>query len=44
MLNFIKVKINFVIIAVLLFQNSDGLIMRRWVSLQINNGKFGDLY
>lgn len=23
-----------------LFQNSDGLIMRRWVSIQINNGKF----
>jgi hypothetical protein len=33
-------KINFYSCGTFFFQNSDGLIMRRWVSMQINNGEF----
>jgi phosphoribosyl 1,2-cyclic phosphodiesterase len=35
-----SIKINFYGCGNFSFQNSDGLIMRRWVSVQINNGEF----
>lgn len=33
-------KISFYGCGTFYLQNSDGLIMRRWVSMQINNGEF----